>query len=385
MGQERKKVLVLLSSPFEPDPRLSKEARTLVRNGYEVTVLAWDREGGGRYRASEEVDGIQIERIVVRSGYGLGVRQVLPILLFWFKALRRGLGMKYHIVHACDLNTLPVGFFLAKLRRAQLLYDSWERYPEMHRGLMPAMVVRLLHVLEWFLVHWCDAVMAASPVIALELERISGRKVVVINNAAEMERYAQVSEDLVREERRSLGVSDCELLVAYIGTYAPSRNIERLIHAVQISEGVKALIVGDMEKSVIPVLAGRTRNVVYLGWVGPERIPLYTRVADVIYFAYDPVCPHAKYAAPNALFSAIAAGRAIIATGVGVLPCLISETGCGVILRDAEVATIASVIGDLAHDRQRLRSLWHAASVASQRYNWEYTERDLLRVYEQLT
>lgn len=35
---------MLLSNGFSPDPRVYKEAVTLVKNGYEVIILAWDRE-----------------------------------------------------------------------------------------------------------------------------------------------------------------------------------------------------------------------------------------------------------------------------------------------------------------------------------------------------
>ena len=49
MDRERRRVLMLLSNPFAPDPRVYKEARTLTRNGYTVTIIAWDRQGNGQY------------------------------------------------------------------------------------------------------------------------------------------------------------------------------------------------------------------------------------------------------------------------------------------------------------------------------------------------
>ena len=42
-----KKILMLLSNPFRPDVRVYKEAISLIKGGYDVTVVAWDR--GKRY------------------------------------------------------------------------------------------------------------------------------------------------------------------------------------------------------------------------------------------------------------------------------------------------------------------------------------------------
>ena len=65
---KRTKVVMTLSNPFKVDPRVYKEALTLVNSGYEVTILAWDREGTHPLR--EIVDGIKVERIRVRAKYG---------------------------------------------------------------------------------------------------------------------------------------------------------------------------------------------------------------------------------------------------------------------------------------------------------------------------
>jgi glycosyltransferase involved in cell wall biosynthesis len=44
-GLSSRRVVMLLSNAFRPDPRVLKEARSLAGAGYEVTVIAWDREG----------------------------------------------------------------------------------------------------------------------------------------------------------------------------------------------------------------------------------------------------------------------------------------------------------------------------------------------------
>ncbi len=39
------KVVMTVSNPFKPDPRVYKEAKSLVKTGHKVIILAWVREG----------------------------------------------------------------------------------------------------------------------------------------------------------------------------------------------------------------------------------------------------------------------------------------------------------------------------------------------------
>jgi hypothetical protein len=55
--------------------------------------------------------------------------------------------------------------------------------------------------------------------------------------------------------------------------------------------------------------------------VDPARIPLYTAMWDVIYYGLDASNPNARYSAPNKLFEALAAGRAVLCNDCGEVAC----------------------------------------------------------------
>ena len=59
---------MLFSRGFFPDARGHKEARDLVIGGYDVTILAWDREC--RLARREQLDGFSIERLQLRALLG---------------------------------------------------------------------------------------------------------------------------------------------------------------------------------------------------------------------------------------------------------------------------------------------------------------------------
>jgi hypothetical protein len=53
-------ILMLLANPFNHDPRVYNEAKTLVDTGHKFTVLAWDNKG--MHPENEVIDGINVVR-----------------------------------------------------------------------------------------------------------------------------------------------------------------------------------------------------------------------------------------------------------------------------------------------------------------------------------
>src|SRR5690349_14092398 len=93
----RPQVLMLLSNCFDPDPRVYNEARTLVENGYAVLIVAWDRE---RLRPEKEnLDGIEIQRVYVKSTHGRGWTQMLLMPLVFLRMAGKALRTRFDVVH----------------------------------------------------------------------------------------------------------------------------------------------------------------------------------------------------------------------------------------------------------------------------------------------
>ncbi|MGI0149823.1 MAG: glycosyltransferase, partial [Thermoplasmata archaeon] len=94
-------VFVRSKSPAGLEPRLQKEAATLVRAGYEVHAVLWDRELA---HPPEEVrDGIRIHRFRLRAPEG---RPDLAFLLprWWSFAFFRLFALRPVVVHAIDFD-----------------------------------------------------------------------------------------------------------------------------------------------------------------------------------------------------------------------------------------------------------------------------------------
>ena len=105
-------ILMILSNPFIVDPRVYKEATSLVQAGHQVTVIVWDRKQ--QYEPESIIDGVRIIRI-----HNKKLQRILPHDLFrnplwWRTAYKKGLELyntdfPFDVVHCHDLDTLQAG------------------------------------------------------------------------------------------------------------------------------------------------------------------------------------------------------------------------------------------------------------------------------------
>lgn len=375
---------MLLSNAFRPDPRVAREAAALAHAGHAVTVLCWDREA--RFPPEESISGYRVQRVQsVRTRYGAGARQLLYLPRFWAAATRWARALAPQIVHCHDLDTLPAGWWLKARTGARLVYDAHEDYPALMSLYLPGLLVRALSLLERLLLRQVDATITASTVFADRLRARGIAPVVTIGNYQPLEPFDALDPAAVAAARGELGLGPKDLVVAYIGGFSRNRQLLPLIEAATGLEGVHVLLWGDghQRAAVEQAVQGRP-NVRYLGWLPAEEVPLYTAVADVIYYCLLPDYPGAVCNAPNTLSNAMAAGRPLIANDVGDLGRIVRETGCGVLLTEVTPAAIRQAVEALRDPATRQQMGQAGRAAAEARYNWTAAERELLDLYARL-
>ena len=375
-----KTILMILSNPFNPDTRVFKEAKSLIEVGFCVTIIAWDR--GGKNKAEEKYGSLRVIRLRVISSYKSGLTNVLKLLAFYGRAILKVIALKPDIIHCHDLDTLIVGIIGKLVLSCDLVYDAHEYYPEMI--FLPVIIRRLLACFEFTALHFVNGVIAASTFTARKFERHTSKKIVVLNNSAETSVFDEISSGAVRQRREALGLTDDDLVLVYVGGYSENRKIEELILASSELRKIKVVIVGPKEGSELLKKAKDISNVVCVGWVAPREVPIFTSMADICYYAYDPKSRYADYVNPNALFNAIAAGKPIIGTDVGDMGTIIKEEQCGYIIDEPTVPKIRLLLEQIQKSSQLNQYAENARKASLRKYNWEYTKRLLIDCYKRL-
>lgn len=376
----RKRVLMLLTNAFDPDPRVHQEARTLVDNEYDVTILCWDRD----YKAppQEIIDGIRIERIYARSTHGRGATQVPFLLLFWLKAYARASKKGFDIVHCHDFDTLPLGYLLTKSKKAKLIYDAHESYVNMLINV-PIWLKKVVYKTENFLLRRVDLLITVGEILREDFRKRGVQRSCVVGNWKDPDEF-KFPQEVLEEERQRLHISNGQLVISFIANLGKERQIEQLVGAVKDTPKITLIVGGTGPCSgVVEDAAHKYSNIVYLGYVHPSKVPFYTAISDIIFYGFDPKNPNSKYSAPNKLFEALAAGKAVLTGDIGEIGKIVKDKKCGLILNNFSEQEIKKTFLELRTDVLHLCKE-NALRSALNRYNWGNASSILLTMYGNL-
>src|SRR5215471_6028447 len=124
-----KTALVLVLNNFTHDSRVLRQVEALGKRGYRVCVFALH---DGCLLIQEQTTGYLVRRfkLATRSWQKNKLVQVIKYAECIVRMTCAGVGLSPRLVQANDLDTLPIGFMVAKLARAKLIYDSHELWSD---------------------------------------------------------------------------------------------------------------------------------------------------------------------------------------------------------------------------------------------------------------
>jgi glycosyltransferase involved in cell wall biosynthesis len=226
---------MIVHSYYDEDPRVRREAESLVESGHTVDVFALRREGDA---AEAVLAGVHVRRLGVQrhQGAGLGVylREYLSFLLRAAWALtsahpRRRYGL-------VQVHSLPdfLAFAALPLRLAGIpvVLDLHEAMPEFFRSRFPRasnrLVHRLLLVQERLSIALASAVLTVNEAMAARLVDlgIPADKVHVIVNRPSLRRF-----DPALHPARAFG-EDGTVRLVYAGALTPTYELDVALDAI---------------------------------------------------------------------------------------------------------------------------------------------------------
>jgi glycosyltransferase involved in cell wall biosynthesis len=379
---EAPSVLMLLTNAYDPDPRVRQEALALLRMGCRVRILAWDRDV--KKPPYECMEGVAVERVFLASTHGRGATQMFFYAWVYLKMLWRGFRSPFDAVHCHDLDTLPLGFVLGKLKRKPVVYDAHESFPDMLEGSVPAVVRRWLVRLENFLIRRVDLLITVGEKLRRHFAERGAAHSVVVGNWKRPEDFARTHEQNLAL-RRELGIPEGALTVVCITQLLRDRKLEELLSAAREVPDLYVIVggTGSLRNMVVEAAAENPR-IVYVGFVPAAKIPDYTCAADIVYYGFDPANPNARFSAPNKLFEALAAGKPLITGDFGEIGEVVRKASCGLIVEYGKEAVRAALeaLRDPALRRSLARNAKHFGSTFM---SWQHGEETLHAEFSALT
>ena len=227
----KKKILIIVENQSVPfDSRVWKEACSLLKAGYDVTVLS--PKGKGYTKGYEVLDGVRVYRHPVTSegnsavGYlwEYGCALFWEFLFAWWIYLRHG----FHVLQGCNP---PDNIFLValpfKLFGVKYIFDHHDVIPELYfskygkQGLLYKIQVWL----EKMTYRTCDVVIATNASyrdIAITRGHISPDDVFIVRNGPALDTFKPVPPNPALKHGK-------DYLVGYVGTMSDQEGLDILL------------------------------------------------------------------------------------------------------------------------------------------------------------
>jgi len=375
-------ILMLLTNAYDPDPRVRQEALALIAMGCRARLLAWDRDL--KSPAFECLEGVEVERVYLPSRHGRGSTQLFFYAWLYLKMLWRAWRIPFDAVHCHDLDTVPLGFVVGKLKHKPIIYDAHESFTDMLEGSVHPLLKRSLLHLENFFLRRIDLLITVGEKLRRYFSDRGASRTAVVGNWKRPEDYS-IGPDQRLQLRRRLGIPDDAFTVVFITNLLKDRKIEELLQAVDETPDVYLLIGGKgVLEEMVRARAAKNPRVIYVGFVPAQQVPAYTCAADVIYYGFDPTNPNARFSAPNKLFEALAAAMPLITGDFGEIGEVVRRGSCGIILPAYSPAAIRASLEALMDRDLRNKYARNAALLGQKEMNGNRCQDILYREYSAL-
>lgn len=157
--------------------------------------------------------------------------------------------------------------------------------------------------------------------------------------------YKQVL--LEKDCLENTGIDPTKLICCYFGQLELTYDIATILEAANVLKArreckVQFIICGHGSKmnSLLNNAKGLD-NVVFLGWIGPVRLNVLMRIADIGLACYTKSAPQSL---PNKIFEYFSGGLPVISSLHGELEQIISENDCGITYEAGDVQSLVDAI-----------------------------------------
>lgn len=373
------RIVFLRSNPVQPDPRVEKEANSLMKAGHEVTVVAWDRSDKYNVKKSD-LDLKNGKAIIYRFGipakYGSGIKgNIRPLILFQFRLIQWLLinREKYDVIHACDFDTAFVSGYLAKPLKKKIIYDIFDYYVDAFN--VPKLLKNFIENMDHKLINSAEGVIICSEKRKEQIKGTSPKRLTIIHNSPSFSCLEMSSLDLNREKVK----------IAYIGILAEGRLLKELAKVI-INNPDFELHIGGFGSlhEYFNELSSKYSNIIYYGKLEYSKTLELENSCDIVTAIYDPKVPNHYFAAPNKFYEALMLGKPIIMVKNTGMDDVVSKYDIGEVI-EYNAISLEKAIENLV----RRKNEWPEISIKMKQlyeknYVWNEMERRLLKLYKSI-
>lgn len=374
-GDNQTSVCILRSNPVKPDSRVEKEAWSLAKAGYDVQILAWDRDTDDKETSDVvQVADVQIPitRLGYRASYGEGMKNLKAYLSFQFNMRKWLRNHDFDIVHACDFDTAFFSHGLVKRKKEKFVFDIFDFLFGEPKGIVQKIVKKA----QLRIINRADATLICTEERKKQIIGSTPRKLTVIHNTPASAQIKQCAAKTKRTDR---------IKIVYVGILQDYRLLKEIADAVSGNENIE-LHVGGFGKyeDFFKDMDSTHDNIYFYGRLTYDETLSLEKECDIMLAIYDPTIENHRFAAPNKFYESLMLGKPVVMVKNTGMSQVVESNSIGVLIdysKDSFIDGINKLV--------EVKDDWHSISEKMKKlykdlYCWDEMERRLIQTYAEL-
>jgi glycosyltransferase involved in cell wall biosynthesis len=385
--KKRRVVMVLSHDLIHPsvDPRVYKEAKSLIKHGYSVSVVC--RTDDKDAPNTELYEGIKIVRVYCPHPKQ-NINRIFR-LLHNFRNVRNItksiVALQPEVIHCHDLNALLEGALAAKKTKVPLIYDSHEDWPllEYTRNNNSKLVLMFTIIYEYILLLRVSYKMIVSPG---QTRLFTPNNSILIMNCPTKNFMQDANPEHIQEKYNLQN----KIVIIYHGVVGERKGINEIISAAdkltKKFDNIRFLIVGNGYEPFQKIVKEKslTKSFVFTGRVDYSDIPSFLSASNIDFSVLHPTRQYIL-SVPTKIFEGMQAGIPIIANKeFPALTNIIQKTESGLLV-NCNQSEIDTALEKLISDKKlRERLGGNGKVIVGKEYTWEKQEKKLVEFYNKI-
>lgn len=317
-----KTIMYVRANGIYSDSRATKEITSLLKNGYRVLIVGWDREGNSEERCLQ-VFGQYIERIeffmyehTVKDHVGF---KNIGKLYKWLKHVD-GVFIQnkntINAVHACNLDTILFCYKKCKKYGIKIIYDIFDYYVDGHASI-PYYLKPIVEKLEIDIINSADVTIICTEERREQIAKATPKKLIVIHNTPEVE---LLKNDIIYD-------------YFYCGTFCFQRLIGEIFDNYENNSDLNIGFAGyGLYKDQAIELDNEFNNFSYLGQIMYKDCLINESKSVCLSAIYEPTIRNHRLCAPNKFYESLALGKpVIVCRGTGIDK-IVEQNNIGIVI-----------------------------------------------------
>lgn len=374
-----KKVSILIS--HIPDPRILKRVKAL-ENDFKISLIYWDR--GQLEKESFEINPTHnVYKIYINAPQGKPIKRIIPLIKYFFKAIKLLRCEKPDVIHAGNLDMLFIAVVYKKIfnKCVRIVYEVADlpKYTFVSKiSSFKSIIAKLIQYIEKKLTSKISILILTSPYFWDKYfsKFIDEAKYMFIPNTPSKELFGKYKKKY-----------HDNFTIGFIGLVRYVEQLKMLIDAVdELDENIKIFIAGSGSgyKDILDYSRNKDSVEIY----GPynyekDIVSLYERI-DCVYSVYDTKLDNVKIALPNKLYEAIVCEIPIIGAKGTVLGEFIEKKQIGLTVDDNNKEELKEVLLKLSNSQKLINFYQENCRKIKSDYYDEENSQKLLYEYKLL-